>query len=447
MIQDRSFYQHIFRLMLPIVLQQLLRISVDTVNSIFLGRIDQLQMSAVAQANQIFFVFYTIVSGLAVGCCVLVSQYWGKRDRESISVIISHALRNAFLIGLIATILIALFPQIFMRIYSSDAEIIRIGAGYLRKVVAMYIVCGLSVTLFGASRGVEQVKIILFTNILSYSINILLDYILIYGKLGMPQMGVTGVAIGTVVARFVEFAVCASFFLKDPDIPFVITDLKKSDPELHHALIKISTPIVAHEIVWSLGTSSGAMITGQLGKSAVAGYNVTTVLYDLCASVGNGFLSACSVVLGMTLGRGDTEQAKQESDTMLIMGLGIGIGLGLLTYLVRKPFLSMYALDSDAVSYAEQFMTIISFIWPFSLIEMVGMIAILRAGGDGKTGFYTDIVVMWLICIPLAAFCAFRLHTEPWVVVAIIKSIIALEAIVGLIRVKQYHWLNNLTRA
>ncbi|MBR2676639.1 MAG: MATE family efflux transporter [Solobacterium sp.] len=447
MIQDRSFYQHIFRLMLPIVLQQLLRISVDTVNSIFLGRIDQLQMSAVAQANQIFFVFYTIVSGLAVGCCVLVSQYWGKRDRESISVIISHALRNAFLIGLIATILIALFPQIFMRIYSSDVEIIRIGAGYLRKVVAMYIVCGLSVTLFGASRGVEQVKIILFTNILSYSINILLDNILIYGKLGMPQMGVTGVAIGTVVARFVEFAVCASFFLKDPDIPFVITDLKKSDPELHHALIKISTPIVAHEIVWSLGTSSGAMITGQLGKSAVAGYNVTTVLYDLCASVGNGFLSACSVVLGMTLGRGDTEQAKQESDTMLIMGLGIGIGLGLLTYLVRKPFLSMYALDSDAVSYAEQFMTIISFIWPFSLIEMVGMIAILRAGGDGKTGFYTDIVVMWLICIPLAAFCAFRLHTEPWVVVAIIKSIIALEAIVGLIRVKQYHWLNNLTRA
>ena len=128
------------------------------------------------------------------------------------------------------------------------------------------------------------------------------------------------------------------------------------------------------------------------------------------------------------------------------MGLGIGISLGILTYLVKEPFLSMYALDSDAVSYARQFMTIISFIWPFSLIEMVGMIAILRAGGDGKTGFYTDIVVMWLICIPLAAFCAFRLHTEPWVVVAIIKSIIALEAIVGFIKVKQYKWLNNLTR-
>ena len=91
MIQSRNFYNQIFRLMLPLVLQQLLRISVDTVNSIFLGRIDQLQMSAVAQANQIFFVFYTIVSGLAVGCCVLISQYWGKQDRESISIIISHA--------------------------------------------------------------------------------------------------------------------------------------------------------------------------------------------------------------------------------------------------------------------------------------------------------------------------------------------------------------------
>ncbi len=447
MITDEQFYKHIFRLMLPIVLQQLLRISVDTINSIFLGRIDQLQMSAVAQANQVFFIFYTIVSGLSVGCCVLISQYWGKKDRDSIAVIVSHALRNAFVIGLAATILIGMFPQLFMRIYSSDPDIIRIGAGYLRKVVVMYIVCGLSVTLFGASRGVEQVRIILFTNILSYSINIFLDYILIYGKLGFPQLGVTGVAAGTVIARFVEFGVCTYFFLRDPNIPFTVSDIRRSDPVLHRALLKVSAPIVAHEIVWSLGTSSGAMITGQLGKSAVAGYNVTTVLYDLCASVGHGFLNACSVVLGMTLGRGKIDQAKKEANTMLAMGLCIGIGLGILTYCVKGVFLSMYTLDPDAVIYARQFMTVISFIWPFSLLEMVGMISILRAGGDGKTGFYTDIVVMWIICIPLASFCAFKLHTEPVIVVAIIKSIIVLEAIVGIWRVYQYKWLRNLTRS
>ena len=130
---------------------------------------------------------------------------------------------------------------------------------------------------------------------------------------------------------------------------------------------------------------------------------------------------------------------------MLGVGLLIGCLVGLGTFLIRDSFLSLYALDPEAVVYARQFITIISIIWPFSLMEMVGMIAILRAGGDGKTGFYTDIVVMWIICIPLAAFCAFVLRAEPWVIVAIIKSIIALEAIVGLIRVFQYHWVVNLT--
>lgn len=443
--KNNGFYQRILVLMVPLVLQQLLRISVDTVNSIFLGRIDQLQMSAVSQANQIFFIFYTIVSGLSVGCAVMVAQYWGKKDKETISIIISHALRNAFVIGLVATILVALFPEFFMRIYSSDADIIRIGASYLRKVVWMYLVCGFSVTIFGAGRGVEQVRIILYTNIFSYSINILLDYILIYGKLGFPQMGVTGVAIGTLIARYVEFFVCSWFFLKDPDIPFRLSDLKKTDPAISKDLLKISAPMVAHEIVWSLGTSSGAMITGQLGKSAVAGYNVTTVLYDLFATIGHGYLNACSVVIGMTLGLGDEARAKREANAIIAGGIRIGICLGILTYLVRTPFLRLYSLDPDAVRYARQFMTIISLIWPFSLIEMTTIVSILRAGGDGKTGFYTDIVVMWMICIPLAAFCAFRLHTEPWVVVAIIKGIIVLEAIVGLIRVYQYKWVRNLT--
>jgi Na+-driven multidrug efflux pump len=116
-----------------------------------------------------------------------------------------------------------------------------------------------------------------------------------------------------------------------------------------------------------------------------------------------------------------------------------------ITLLVRDGFLSLYSLDPDALHYAKQFILIIACIWPFSLIEMVTMVSILRAGGEGQVGFYTDIVVMWMICIPLAAFCAFRLHTEPWIVVAIIKNIIVLEAIVGIIKVYTYKWVKDLT--
>ncbi len=446
-IREKDFYQNIFRLMLPLVLQQLLRISVDTVNSILLGRISQIEMSAVSQANQVFFIFFTVCSGLSAGCAVLTAQYWGKKDRKTISVIIAHGLRTAAIFGLFMTVVVYLFPSSFMNIYSSDPEVVRIGAEYLRKVCLMYTACGVSVMIFGASRGVEQVKLILFTNIISYSVNILLDYLLIYGKLGLPAMGAEGVAIGTVTARLTELLICGWLFLTNPEIPFTARDLSSSDPAIRTSFFRVSAPIVAHEIVWSLGTSSGAAITGQLGSDAVAGYNVTSVLYDLGASIGLGFQNACSVVLGMILGAGDIPRAKRAANSMLAQGLAIGILLGIGTYLVRPLFLRLYMLNAAANHYAMQFMTIISLIWPFSLMEMVGMIAILRAGGDGRTGFWTDLVVMWMICIPLAWFAAFKVHAEPWVVVAIIKSMIVLEGIVGVIRVYQYQWLRNLTES
>ena len=443
--KDRNFYRQLLHLAFPIFLQLLLKISVDTIDSLMLGSIDQLQMSALSQANQIFFVFSTICNGFSAGCCVLVSQYWGKKDHDSISVIIAHALRIIAVFSLVMSVAVGAFPQFFMRIYSSDPTIVSIGAAHLRRICIMYAVYGISNMIFGASRGIGQVRIILASNIVSYSVNILLDYLLIFGKFGFPKLGITGVAIGTVIARFIEFLFCGTFFLKEPSIPFMLKDLRRSDRKLRNSLIRVSAPIVAHEIVWSLGTSSGAMITGQLGKSAVAGYNVMYVLYELCATLGNSFLNAANVVLGMTLGRSEKEEAKRQAHSILAIALVIGFFLSGLTLLVRNGFLSLYDLDPDALRYAKQFILIIVFIWPFSLIEMVTMVSILRAGGEGQVGFYTDIVVMWMICIPLASLCAFHWHTEPWIVVAIIKNTIVLEAIVGIIRVYSYRWVRDLT--
>lgn len=445
LIKERSFYKHLLLLALPIFLQQLLRISVDTLNSLMLGSIDQTQMSAISQANQVFFVYYTLCCGMSVGCSVLVSQFWGKKDTESIPLIISHALRTMALLGLFFSLLVYLYPELFMRIYSSDAGIIETGAAYLRKVSLMYAVCGLSVVMFGAARGLEQVKIIFRTNLISYSINIFFDYVLLFGKFGFPEMGVDGIALGTIIARYAEFLICAAYFIRSESIPFTLTDIRKTERKIRRALYKVTAPILVHELVWSLGTSSGAMIAGQLGRDVVAGYNVTTILYDLCASVGNGLGSACSVVIGMTLGQGDRERAVREADSMLVIAGICGIILGLFSMAVRDIFIGFYDLNSEAVSYARQFISLIALIWPFSMLEIVGMIAILRAGGEGRVGFFTDLVVMWMICIPLASYLAFFLKAAPWIVIASIKLIIVLESIIGIISVYKYRWLRNLT--
>ena len=446
-VKEKSFYKNIFFLTFPLVFQQLLRLSVDTLNSMMLGNIDQLQMSAVSQANQVFFIFYTVCNGFGVGCCALVAQYWGRKDLESIKTVLATALRSIAIFGLLVTAIVILFPERVMRIYSSDPALIELGASYLRIVAIMYTPCALSVMLFAGCRGIEQVGIFLKTNIISYPVNIILDYVLLFGKLGFPELGITGIAIGTVIARLVELSILATYVLVfEKRMTFKLRDLKRRDSLLSKDFAKVSAPIVAHEIIWSFGTRAGSMITGQLGTSVVAGFNVTTVLYDLCGSLGNGFLNACSVVIGKTIGMGNVKKVKKQSETIIFMGLILGLAIGLFTFLIRPVFLSLYSLTPEAESYAMQFMAVYAVIWPFSLLEMVGMIAILRAGGDGKTGFYTDIVSMWLTTIPLAAAGAFVFGWPPVVVVTIIKMTIVIEAIVGIIRVLSMKWVHDLTR-
>lgn len=446
-VKEKSFYKNIFFLTFPLVFQQLLRLSVDTLNSMMLGNIDQLQMSAVSQANQVFFIFYTVCNGFGVGCCALVAQYWGRKDLESIKTVLATALRSIAVFGLLVSAIVILFPERVMRIYSSDPALIELGASYLRIVAIMYTPCALSVMLFAGCRGIEQVGIFLKTNIVSYPVNIILDYVLLFGKFGFPELGITGIAIGTVIARLVELSILATYVLVfEKRMTFKLRDLKRKDSLLSKDFAKVSAPIVAHEIIWSFGTSAGSMITGQLGTSVVAGFNVTTVLYDLCGSLGNGFLNACSVVIGKTIGMGNVKKVKKQSETIIFMGLILGLAIGLFTFLIRPVFLSLYSLTPEAESYAMQFMAVYAVIWPFSLLEMVGMIAILRAGGDGKTGFYTDIVSMWLTTIPLAAAGAFIFGWPPVVVVTIIKMTIVIEAIVGIIRVLSMKWVHDLTR-
>ena len=176
--KNKEFYLHLLRLSIPLFFQQLLRISVSTVDSIMLGRVDALQMSAAAQANQVFFIYYTACCGLAYGASVLVSQYWGKKDTESIRTISAIALKIISVAGCFFALCVWLFPAVFMRLYSSDPKMIAYGKGYLRIVSLMYPMCGISVMIFALSRSVEQVRIAIFSNIVSYSVNILLNYLI-----------------------------------------------------------------------------------------------------------------------------------------------------------------------------------------------------------------------------------------------------------------------------
>ena len=446
-ILSKQFYWNILVLSLPMILQQLLRVSVDTLDSIMLGRIDQLQMSAVSQAQQIFFIFYTVCCGIGAGGCVLAAQYWGKRDHESIKTLGAIGVKSAAVFGLIFAVIVMIWPDKLLRIYSSDPELIRIGSSYLRIAALMYPVCAVSTVMFAWCRGIEEMSISFTANAISYPLNVVLDYCLIFGKFGMPELGIRGAAVGAVIARVVELLLLSHFvFVREKKISMNLGDLKRKDRRLTKDFWMVSAPIIGHELIWSTGTTAGSSITGQMGTTIVSGYNVANVFYQLLSSIMNGVLHACSVVMGMTIGSGkDKEQIQREAYSMVMIGFVGGSLVGLLTLVLGSPFVSLYALSSEAAVYARTFMLIFAAVWPFSGVEMTGMIAVLRAGGDGKMGLICDIFSMWLLTIPLASVCAFFMGASPYLVVAVIKTNIAIEAIVGVLRICSGKWIKNLT--
>ena len=329
-----------------------------------------------------------------------------------------------------------------------DPELIRLGVPYLRIASLMYPVCAVSTMIFACCRGFEEMKVSFTTNVISYPLNVFLDFCLIFGNFGMPELGIRGAAVGTVIARVVELLIlCRFLFRKEKKLSMKFSDLKRRDRRLLGDFWKVGLPIVFHELIWSTGTTAGSSVTGQMGTTIVAGYNIANVYYQLMACVTNAILYSCSTTIGKTIGSGASkDRIQKEAYSMVLIGLVSGTLTGLLTLMFGGLFTRLYVLTPDAAAYARNFMLVFAAIWPFSGMEMTGMIAVLRAGGDGKMGLICDIFSMWMITIPLAAACAFVFRLSPYLVVSIIKFNIAIEAFVGIWRIHTKKWMRNLTR-
>lgn len=447
LIREKSFYRHVAVLTVPLILQMLLSISVDTLSTMMLGSVSQVNMTIVTQANQVSWIVRVMMIGFSGGTAVLAAQYWGVRDKEKLQTIVSVSLRFMLVFSMAIVALVMIFAPQIMRVYSSDEYIVRVGGEYLRTVAFSYVAVGILNSLYAACRSVEKVQVILCNNLVTYALNLLLNYCLLFGKLGLPKLDIEGVAIGAVAARTLEMLIILIYMIRfDDRIGFRLRHLKKYDSRMTKDYIKAGLPIVLHEMIWSVGTSSGNMITGQLGTSVVAGYDVMATFYSIISAVGEGYQYTVSILTGNAIGEGDKDKVRRQCHSFIVMGLGLGILAGLATLVFRAPFIGIYALDAEAAAYAGKFLLIIAAVCPFSFLEMTCMIGILRAGGDGQTGLYTDIVVMWLLCIPAAALSAFKFRLDPVIVVMIVKSTMVLEGTIGTLRVLSMKWIHNFVR-
>jgi len=274
-----------------------------------------------------------------------------------------------------------------------------------------------------------------------------LNYVLIFGNFGFPEMGIAGAATATVIARFVEFTILAVYLFKyEKNLAIRLHNLKKRGKGVAKSFMKHAMPVVMSETFWAMGFFTLNIVIGRIGREFVAANAIGSLFIQFSGMIIFSVANATAVVVGNTIGEGRYDRAKRIANGMLIISFIIGIICFAIIQAIRVPFINIYELSDAARSYAFQLTNVISVNIIFISVSLVSLFGTLRGGGDAKFVMVADIAFMWLIGIPLGAIAGLILGWPVWVVFIILRSDEFFKTIVVLWRVPSGRWLRDLTR-
>ena len=447
--ETTPFYPKIFRLVLPIIIQNLLSAAVSSADIVmlnFLGEDAQSAISAVSLATQYSNVLFSVYFGLGTGVTMLCAQYYGKEDFSAIRVIQGIALR----ISLIITILLAgfslLFPEVLMGIFTTDSDLITVGAGYLRVISIAYLCWGISEVYLASLRSIGKVAISTGLNMMAFGLNILLNAVFIFGLFGAPQLGATGVALATSLSRLVELMGCFMVSAFQKEIKLQLRMIFVRNKLLFKDFVRMSLPALANDVIWGLAFSTYSVIIGHLGSDAVAANAFVIVARNFGTILCYGMASAGSILLGNEIGENKLEEARRDAGRLMKLTL-ISSVIGGLIILAATPFILTYADISDTAKHYLKYMLLINTYYVTGTAVNTTLIAgVFRAGGDSRFGFFCDTIDMWFYAVPLGFIAAFILDLPVLVVYFLLCTDEFVKWPWVLKHYKSGKWLKNITR-
>lgn len=445
--RDKSFYQSLFKLAIPVALQNLITFSVNFADNIMISSLGDAAVSGVFMGNQMQTLLQMLSGGVEGALLVLAAQYWGKRDTASIRRIAAIGLHFSMLFGAVLTLLCALFPDSLIRLFSTTDSVIDAGSEYLRIVCFSYIFFCVTQALIAAMRSIEVAQIGMHVSLASLFINIGLNYILIFGKLGLPALGIRGAAIATVISRLAEMLIMIFYVGKiDKVLTLKLSDLFVSDRTLRRDFIRNGLPIIGGNIVWSVNMMASSAILGRFSESVTSAVSVANTMNSLAYVTMNGMSAAVGIITGKTVGAGKTDLMKEYARTVQVLFLGVGLLTGSAVFLFRYPFVSLYAgISPEAAACAISLITVLAVSSVGTCYQAACLAGLVKAGGDVGFVFKNDTIFVFLVVLPSAMLAA-HIGVPAWVVFACLKCDQILKCIVAVVKINSFNWMKNLTR-
>lgn len=447
LFDDKDFLRNLLWLSLPVAAHNFIISSLNFIDNMMVGQLGEKSIAAIGVAGQFFFLLIVFMFGICSGASVFIAQFWGARDIIRIRHVLGISLVSSCLISLLFTFSGFFFPHVIADIFTSDSEVAALTIDYLKPVSLSFTVTAISFTFAFALRSTEKVVLPLIASSISVFINIFLNYGLIFGKFGMPEMGVKGAAVATLIARTFEMIFLISIIYRNGyEIAANLKDMFSFSREFIKRFINVASHVLYNEIAWAVGTVTYYWAYSQIGTESLAAVNISNAV-ERMAFV--GFIGMChgaAVIIGKKIGENETEKVFEYSRKLLFMSPLFAIFTGIIIFVLTETILSLYKISADVHIMARNLIFVLALIFPVKMYNMMGLVSILRSAGDTKYCFLIEGGAVWFIGVPMAilGLCS---GLPVYMVYTMVNSEEIFKMIMIFRRFSAGNWVNRLVEA
>lgn len=442
----RDFLYSLLAIAVPLFLQNAISFGVVLMDSVMLGSLGDIAVSAASLGSQPFSILISVTFGLSAGGSVLIAQYWGREDTGSIHKVMCISARFVCLAALGATVICLWMPESILRIFTDEQAIVEAGAGYLRLAALSYIPYSISNNYMVNMRAIERVKFSTLICLISFLVNIFFNYLFIFGKWGAPRLEVRGAAVGTVLARLSELMMALFYmYRREHTIGFRLHNFQKLDRGILRAYRAHSLPVLGNELLWSVGMFVTNIIVGRMGSTFITANSIAGVLTQFVYISLLGLGNASAIIIGKAIGERDRGYVQRAANTLLLFGLLAGLINCPLVCLIRPFFLSLYRITPAAYEAAYTIIGVLAALQPVQGVDVAGIVGVLRGGGDTRRALIYDCGSLWLVSIPMGIWTGWVLRLPIPLVYIAMKLDSPIKALSSLIRTRSKSWIHDVT--
>lgn len=442
---NKVFYMTTLSIALPIMAQQFVTSFVNLIDNIMIGSVGSLALTSVTVANRIYIIFNSTLFGICGAAGIFIAQYYGANDRKKCQKILNINIVVALTIACLFVISLLIIPEQLIEIFSSQPDVINESLKYLQIALLTYIPYAFSFTVMMAFRAVGINKIQLVVGSITVAVNTTLNYLLIFGHFGCPQLGVQGAAIATTVARLVEMLIYLLLLLKHKYL-FTISfkDLFHIDFSLLKSLTRKAIPLTMNEIFYSLGLSIIFISYMRCSENLISAISVVDTVMQIAYIIFGGLSSAVSILIGNRLGANQIDEAKSNAYKLIMFGVIVGLSIGVL-FIIIAPYIAVFYNVEDVIKETiVKLLSIKSFLLPVYVYN-VCVFFTLRAGGDTFSTMLLDSGFLWCAGVLISTVLSMFTNIPLVLLYAIIESLDVLKLFVATYFLKKGNWAKNMT--